>query len=300
MAARGLPGPWGTLRRALTTLDFLSVVRPYLKGTHVPPPGDCLRDLLGNGRLFGAVGPQGGALVIRGEAGVGKTALLDHASASSDFRVLRGTGVQAESELPYAAAHQLLCPLLPLLDALPVPQAQAVRVALGMADGGAPDRFPVALGFLSLLSEAGRNQPVLCALDDVQWCDGASVDALLFVARRVTTDPVAFLFSVRDESASEAFEPARVPELRVGGLSEEAAGELLTAATGARLPHRVRSVLVRRTRGNPLALMELARALSGAQLLGREPLPDPLPVGDRLERAFLVRRTGHRCRPAQV
>ena len=148
--------------------------------------------------LDGARSSQGGALVVRGEAGVGKTALLEYA-AGRDLRLLRAGGVEAESEFAYAAAHQLLQPLLPLVDELPAPQAEAVRVALGMARGGPPDRFLVALGFLSLLSEAGREQPLLCVLDDTQWCDGASTDALKFAVRRLAADPVVFLFAVRDE-----------------------------------------------------------------------------------------------------
>lgn len=239
--------------------------------------------------LDGARRSQGGAVVVRGEAGVGKTALLDYAADRPDVRVLRGTGVQAESEFAYASAHQLLRPLLPFIDVLPTPQADAVRIALGMSSGGPPDRFLVALGFLSLLSEAGRDQSLLCVLDDLQWCDSASTDALLFAARRLATDPVAFVFAVRDEPGKELFDVPAADEVVVSGLSEAAATELLGAAAGVAVPESVRSVLVARTRGNPLALLEVARALSGGQLAGHEPLPDPLPGGDRLERGFLDR-----------
>ncbi len=231
---------------------------------------------------------HGGALVVRGEGGIGKTALLDYA-ASQPMRLLRGTGVQAESEFAYASAHQLLRPLLPLTGSLPPPQAHAVQVALGMAPGGPPDRFLVALGFLSLLSEAGREQPLLCLLDDVQWCDSASTDALVFAVRRLSADPVAFLFSVRDEPGTDRFELTGVPEIVVAGLSEEAGVELLSEAAGAPVPTPVGTALVQYTRGNPLALLELARALTSNQLGGREPLPDPLPVGDRVQVAFLDR-----------
>ena len=205
------------------------------------------------------------------------------------MRLLRGTGVHAESEFAYASAHQLLRPLLPLIDSLPAPQAHAVNVALGMASGGPPDRFLVALGFLSLLSEAGRDQPLLCLLDDVQWCDSASTDALVFAVRRLSADPVAFLFSVRDEPGVAQFELAGVPEVDIAGLSEEAGVDLLSEVTGASVPIQVGAMLVRYTRGNPLALLELARALNRDQLDGSEPLPDPLPVGDRVEVAFLDR-----------
>jgi DNA-binding CsgD family transcriptional regulator len=241
-----------------------------------------------DGLLEGARSSRGGALVIRGEAGVGKTALLDYA-AGRDFRLLRGGGVQAESEFPYAAAHQLLQPLLPLVDELPAPQADAVRVALGMAPGGPPDRFLVALGFLSLLSEAAREQPLLCLLDDTQWCDGASTDALTFAARRLSADPVVVLFAVRDEPGADRFELPGVAELVVSGLSDRAGTELLTVEAGLAVPETVASVLVAHTRGNPLALVEVARALTSAELAGQQPLREPLPVGDRLESAFLAR-----------
>lgn len=238
--------------------------------------------------LDGARNSIGGALVLRGEAGVGKTALLEYA-AGQDLRLLRGGGIQAESEFAYAAAHQLLQPLLPLVEVLPAPQADAVRVALGMAPGGPPDRFLVALGFLSLLSEAGREQPLLCLLDDTQWCDAASTDALTFAARRLAADPVAFVFAVRDEPGADRLELPGVADLVVAGLSDHAGTELLTDVARLTVPEAVGSVLVGHTRGNPLALVEVARALTSGQLAGQEALPEPLPVGDRLEAAFLDR-----------
>lgn len=231
---------------------------------------------------------QGGAVVLRGEAGVGKSALLEYAERRG-VRHLRGTGVQAESEFPYAAAHQLLRPLLGLTASLPVPQAQALDVALGMAPGGPPDRFLVALGFLSLLSEAGREEPLLCVLDDIQWCDSASTDALLFAVRRLVTDPVVFVFAVRDEPGVDRFEVPGVAEVELSGLSDEAGLELLSGLAGSAVPPEVGVALVARTRGNPLALGELARLLDRDQLTGRAALPDPLPGGDRLEHAFLDR-----------
>jgi DNA-binding CsgD family transcriptional regulator len=232
---------------------------------------------------------QGGTLLVRGEAGVGKTELLEYAGARPDLRVLRGTGVQSETDLAYGSAHQLLRPLLPLLPRLPGPQARAVEVAFGMADGEAPDRFLVALGFLTLLSEAGQDQTVLCVIDDAQWGDSPSTDAMFFVARRVSTDPVAILLAVRDEPGVDRFEVAGVEELVLAGLPDDAAGELLDGSAQLAVPESVRAALVARTRGNPLALLEVARALTRGQLAGQEPLPDPLPVGDRLERAFLTR-----------
>src|SRR5262249_12895807 len=141
-------------------------------------------------------------LVIRGEAGVGKSALLRHAARqASGFRIARIAGVESEMELPFAALHQLCAPMLAQLDALPEPQQRALRVALGLASGDAPDRFLVALGALSLLAEVAEKQPLLCIVDDAQWLDGASRQVLGFVARRLLADPVAIVFALREPSA---------------------------------------------------------------------------------------------------
>ncbi|TYB68893.1 AAA family ATPase [Nonomuraea sp. PA05] len=231
----------------------------------------------------------GAALVLRGEAGVGKTALLDvAASRGGRMRVLRTTGVEPESDLAFAALHQLLRPATSLLDALPSPQRAAVSGALGLGAGGGGDRFLLAAGVLSLLAEAAAVDGLVCVVDDFQWVDRASADALLFAARRVRTERIAMLLAVRGDAPAVK----GVPSLAVGGLAEAAAAELLDAAPrlapdaspvqdGGIAP-AVKRALVSLTGGNPLALRETVRRLSPGQLTGREPLPDPLPGGTRL------------------
>ncbi|SDK92051.1 regulatory protein, luxR family [Nonomuraea maritima] len=223
-----------------------------------------------------AHGGEGGALVLRGEAGAGKTALLDRAaSGAGAMRVLEAVGVEAESDLAFAALHQLLRPVTGLLDALPGPQRAAVRGALGLAASG--DRFLLGAGVLSLLAEAAAPDGLVCVVDDFQWVDRASADALLFAARRLGTERVALLLTVRGDAPVKG-----VPSLDVGGLPEEAAAGLLDALAGGTIAAGVRQRLVTLTAGNPLALRETVRRLSPDQLGGREPLPDPLPGGSRL------------------
>ncbi|RSN04823.1 LuxR family transcriptional regulator [Nonomuraea sp. WAC 01424] len=219
-----------------------------------------------------------GAAVLRGEAGAGKTALLDAACArAGGMRVLRTTGVESESDLAFAALHQVLWPVTGSLGALPEPQRLAVGAALGLAAGGAGDRFLVAAGALSLLAEAAAPDGLVCVVDDFQWVDRASADALLFAARRLGTERVAMLLAVRGDAPVKGV-PLTVD---VRGLAEPAAAELLESRHGA-LPVRVRRELVTLTGANPLALGEIAARLTPAQLAGREPLPDPLPGGARL------------------
>ncbi|MFI6925304.1 AAA family ATPase [Nonomuraea spiralis] len=221
---------------------------------------------------------SGGAAVLRGEAGAGKTALLDAACArAGGMRVLRTTGVESESDLAFAALHQVLWPVTGSLGALPEPQRLAVGAALGLAAGGAGDRFLVAAGALSLLAEAAAPDGLVCVVDDFQWVDRASADALLFAARRLGTERVAMLLAVRGDAPVKGV-PLTVD---VRGLAEPAAAELLESRHGA-LPVRVRRELVTLTGANPLALGEIAARLTPAQLAGREPLPDPLPGGARL------------------
>ncbi|MEV4357416.1 AAA family ATPase [Nonomuraea sp. NPDC049625] len=216
----------------------------------------------------------GDALVLRGEAGVGKTALLDlAASRGGSMRVLRTTGVEPESDLAFAALHQLLRPVAGLLDTLPEPQREAVRGALGLGGGASGDRFLLAAGVLSLLAEAAAPDGLVCVVDDFQWVDRASADALLFAARRLGTERIAMLLAVRGDAPVKG-----VPPLRLGGLPEPAAAELLDAA----MPPAVKRELVAATGGNPLALREIVRRLGPGQLAGREPLPDPLPGGTQL------------------
>ncbi|MEV4553440.1 helix-turn-helix transcriptional regulator [Nonomuraea wenchangensis] len=221
---------------------------------------------------------EGGALALRGEAGVGKSALLDLAASlavANGMRVLRADGIEPESDLAFAALHQLLHPATGLLEALPGPQRDALSAALGLTDTPHSDRFLVGAGVLSLLAEAAAPSGLLCLVDDVQWVDRASADALLFAARRLRTERVAVLFSVRGDALLKG-----VPELRVGGLDEESCAALL-AAGGAVAPDVVRR-LTALTGGNPLVLREGVAALSPAQLAGQAPLPDPLPGGAQL------------------
>ncbi|TMS00484.1 helix-turn-helix transcriptional regulator [Nonomuraea basaltis] len=243
---------------------------------------------------------EGRALALRGEAGVGKSALLDHAahrarsetvtsadsradaeavaparSRAGAMRVLRAGGIESESDLAFAALHQLLHPVIDLLDALPEPQRDALSGALGLAAAPGSDRFLVSAGVLSLLAEAAAPHGLLCLIDDVQWFDRASADALLFAARRLRTESIAMLLAVRGDAVLKG-----VPELRVGGLDEAGAGRLLDSAVT--VASEVRTQLTALTGGNPLVLRETAASLSPDQLAGRVPLPDPLPGGEQL------------------
>ena len=198
---------------------------------------------------------RSGALLVRGEAGIGKTALLAAAEAAADgFRVLRATGIESEAELPYATLHQLLWPLADRIDRLANPQARALRGALGLADEGEIDRFLVGVGTLTLLADAAEDQPLLALLDDAAWFDRASCDALAFAARRLHAESVVLLFAVRDEPGV-AFALPGVDELRIGRLGEADARRLLGDGVD---PSRRDEVLARAA-GNPLALLELGR-----------------------------------------
>ena len=231
---------------------------------------------------------QSAVLVIRGEAGIGKTALLHHcAEQASAFRIARIAGVESEMELPFAGLHQLCAPMLGHLGALPEPQQAALRVALGLASGDAPDRFLVALAALTLLADVAAERPLLCLVDDAQWLDGASAQVLGFVGRRLLAESVALVFAVRD--SAEHRELAGLPEVRLGGLSDEDAGALLATIIPGRLDARVRDRIVGETRGNPLALLELPQGLSAAELAGGFGLPELRPLSGRIEESFLRR-----------
>ncbi|WP_336212464.1 helix-turn-helix transcriptional regulator [Nonomuraea sp. LPB2021202275-12-8] len=225
-----------------------------------------------------ATAGEGRALMLRGEAGVGKSALLDLAASrahdAAPVPVLRAQGVEGEADLAFAALHQFLQPVTGLLDALPGPQRAAVAGALGLA-APSGDRFLVSAGVLSLLTEAAAEGGLLCLLDDFQWFDRASADALLFAARRLRTEKIAMLLAVRGDGHHPG-----VPELRVGGLDAESAGSLLDSK--ARMAPGVRARLVSATGGNPLVLGHAVALLTPDQLSGRAPLPEPLPGGDQL------------------
>jgi DNA-binding CsgD family transcriptional regulator len=242
------------------------------------------------GLLAGARRGRGGVLVVRGEAGIGKGSLLqDAAEQATGFRVLRGAGSEPEAPLAYAGLHQLLRPALGRLGQLPAPQARALGGAFGLVEGPAC-RSLVALGVLGLLARLGRERPVLCLVTDAQWLDRASAEALVFAGRRLDTEPVVLLLAAEDGSGHR-FDAPELPSLRLGGLDRDAAGRLLASRTGVADPV-VADQLIDRVAGHPLALVELAATLSGEQLAGRAPLPEPLVLGTRLQRAFLpsVRR----------
>jgi len=229
---------------------------------------------------------QSAVLVLRGQAGIGKTALLDYAARqASGFRVAQIAGVEAEMELPFASAHQLCGPMLARLDALPPPQRDALSVAFGLASGEAPERFLVALAVLSLLSAVAEERPLLCLIDDAQFVDAASVQVLAFVARRLVAESVALLFAVREPAEMQAFQD--LPHTRVGGLNTRDARTLLAAVVPGRLDARVRDRIVAETRGNPLALLELPRSMSAAELGGGYELPDVVDLSGRLEDNYL-------------
>jgi len=226
------------------------------------------------------------SLVLRGEAGVGKTALLGYlVESASDLTVLRAVGVESDMELAYAGLHQLCASLLDRLDRLPAPQRQALEIAYGLSVGGAPDRFLVGLAVLSLLSEAAEERPILCVVDDAQWLDRASALTLAFVARRLLAERVGVVFAARVPGG----EHAHVPELEVRGLLRDDARALLGGTVWLRLDDRVRDRIVAETRGNPLALLELPRGLTARQLAGGFGLVEAQGLAGRIEESFVRR-----------
>jgi DNA-binding CsgD family transcriptional regulator len=210
------------------------------------------------------------ALVVHGEPGVGKTALLGHlAEQAAGCQVIRTAGVQSEMELAFAGLHQLLVPLLDHVDRLPGPQRDALRTVFGIRAGRVPDRFFVGLAVLGVLSGAAEEQPLVCLVDDEQWLDRASVQVLGFVARRLEAESVAIVFAARTPSD----ELAGLPEVAIDGLSDYDAHTLLGSVLTAPLDPEVRDQIVAETRGNPLALLELLRDLTPAELAGGFGLP---------------------------
>ena len=231
---------------------------------------------------------RSGVLVRRGEAGIGKTALLGYAAETApDFRVARAEGVESEMELPFAALHQLCGPTLDRLGALPDPQREALGVAFGLWSGGVPDRFLVGLAVLGLLSEVAAVRPLLCLVDDAQWLDQASAQVLAFVARRLDAESVAVLFGTRDRAGEGGL--AGLPGLVVAGLSVADARALLASVIPGRLDERVRDRIIAESGGNPLALLELPRGMTVADLAGGFRAAGPLPVAGRIEQSFVRR-----------
>lgn len=229
-----------------------------------------------------------GTLVVRGEAGIGKSALLAHAVDTADgMRVLRCTGVETESELPFAGVHRLLRPVLHLSEALAEPQRAALHGAFG-GHNGSSDRWLLSLAVLHLLAEAAATRPVLCVVDDAQWLDSSSADALTFVARRIDADGVALLFAARDDPL-RTFDAEGLPTLRLAGLKADAVDDYLAEHTETPVAPAVLNRILDGTLGNPLALAHLVETLDAAQLAGVSPLPDRLPVGADVEHLFSER-----------
>jgi DNA-binding CsgD family transcriptional regulator len=232
---------------------------------------------------------EGRSLVLRGEPGIGKTALLKHlVDSAPDLTVLRAVGAESEMEMAYASLHQLCAPLLERLVRLPEPQGQALETVFGLGSGAAPDRFLVGLAVLSLLSEAAGERALLCVIDDAQWLDQASALTLAFVARRLQADPVGIVFSAREPGE----ELRNLPQLEVKGLVNGDARGLLTSVLPFRLDAAVRNRIIAETRGNPLALLELPQGLTATQLAGGFGLLDAEGLSGRIEESFLRRLGG--------
>ena len=238
-------------------------------------------------RLLGdARGGQSGALLLVGEAGIGKTALLEHARAvavAAGMPILRARGMQTETDIPFAGLSELLGPLLDRLDAIPPTQAAALRGALALGDATGGDRYAVMAGVLSLLAAAAEEQPLLALVDDCQWLDDSSLEALLFAGRRLGAEGIVLLGSYRGGTVPIG---PWLERLEVGPLGPEEARTLLEQAQGTRLALPVAERLVAGTGGNPLALLEVPTLLSDAQLEGREPLASPLRPGAGIKAAF--------------
>ena len=226
------------------------------------------------------------SLVLRGEAGIGKSALLEYMVASaSELKVVRAVGVESEMELAYASLHQLCARLLDRLPRLPEPQRRALETVFRLISGPAPDRFLVGLAVLSLLSEVSQERALLCVLDDAQWLDQASALTLAFVARRLQADPVGIVFSAREPGE----ELQNLPRLEVKGLVKRDAQALLGSAVMFKLDEQVEDRIIDETRGNPLALLELPQGLTATQLAGGFGLLDTQGLPGRIEESFLRR-----------
>src|SRR5215217_8465387 len=226
------------------------------------------------------------SLVLRGEAGIGKTALLRYlVESASDLTIDRAVGVESEMELAFASLHQLCGPMLDRLPTLPAPQRQALEIVFGLSAGAAPDRFLVGLAVLSLFSEVAEERPLLCVVDDAQWLDQASALMLAFVARRLLAEPVGIVFAAREPGE----ELRHLPQMEVPGLSDADARALLSSATRHVLDERVRDRIIAETRGNPLGLLELPRGFTPTELAGGFGLLGAQALSGRIVESFVRR-----------
>ena len=241
-----------------------------------------------DGLLASVRGGESEVLVIRGEAGIGKSALLRYAARqASGFRVAELTAVEAEMELPFAGIHQLCATMLDRLDALPVPQRDALSVALGLAAGDVPERFLLGLAVLNLLAAVAEKRPLLCLVDDAQWLDAASSQILGLVARRVRAESVAIVVAVREPAPVPDFEG--LSELRLDGLPQQNARALLRSGVTGRLDSRLVDRIVAETGGNPLALLELPGRMTAAELAGGFELPAVGELREHIQEQYLQR-----------
>ncbi len=229
-----------------------------------------------------------GTLVLRGGHGAGKTTLLEYAvDSATDLQISSVVGVESEINLEFGALHQLLVPFMSLLEMLPAPQRDAMRIAFGLEAGPPPDLFLVGLAALTLLSRAAEEQPLLCVIDDGHWLDLESARVLGFVARRLYADRVGFIAAVGEPAAQQVFE--QLPTITVGGLPDAEARELLGSVVGGALDDQVAGRILADTQNNPLALVELGAEYTAEQLSGRASLPEPLPLSQRFRERFLGR-----------
>jgi DNA-binding CsgD family transcriptional regulator len=232
---------------------------------------------------------QSGVVVLRGEPGIGKTALLRQlVGEASGFRVIRGLGVESEMELPFAGLHQLCAPMLDRLGSLAEPQRRALSVAFGLVAGDNPDRFLVALAALSLMAEIAEEEPLLCVVDDAHWLDQASAQVLGFVGRRLLAEPIALMFAARTPGAPPDHLTG-LPVLRLGGLDAESAGALLETVLSGPIDESVRQRIIEETHGNPLALLELCRGLGPAELAGGFAFPHAADLPKSIEDQYIAR-----------
>ncbi|HET6870077.1 MAG TPA: AAA family ATPase, partial [Solirubrobacteraceae bacterium] len=236
--------------------------------------------------VAGVRGGQSRVLVLRGEAGVGKSALLDHlASSAPGCRIVRAAGVESEMELAFAGLHALCVPMVGRLAELPTPQRDALSTAFGLSAGATPDRFLVGLAMLSLLAAESEEQPLVCIVDDAQWLDRVSLQTLAFVARRLLAERIGLVFGLRGSDDQAAL--GGLPELVIGGLSADDARRLLDGTIPGRLDARVRDRILGEAAGNPLALLELSRGRKPVGLAGGFGLPGEMSLTSRIEQGFV-------------